>query len=67
MNTFKERRKKLKPRDSWFGATFEEAPIRAIRDAQFISGMDKLKWLEEMNDLFDKKSVQRNLSEDVIE
>ncbi len=42
----------LKPRDPWFGATYEEAPIRALRDAQSIPALDKLKWLEEMNFLF---------------
>ena len=51
MNTFRERAKKLKPRDPWFGATFEEAPIRAMRDAQFISGEDKVRWLEAANRL----------------
>lgn len=56
MNTFRERSKKLKPRDPWFGATFDEAPIRAMRDAQFISGEDKVKWLEEINELFAKRS-----------
>lgn len=48
MNTFRERAKKLKPCDPWFGATYEEAPIRAMRDAQFISGDDKLQWLEDV-------------------
>ena len=56
MNTFRERAKRLKPRDPWFGATFEEAPIRAMRDAQFISGEDKVKWLEEINELLVKRS-----------
>ena len=46
------REMKLKHRDAWFGATYEEAPIRAIRDAQLISAEDKLKWLEEMYELF---------------
>ncbi len=51
MNTFKERAKNLKPRSPWFGMTFEEAPIRAVREAQLISRDDKIKWLEEVNEL----------------
>ena len=54
-NTFRERAKTLKERDPWFGATFEEAEIRALREAQHISGDDKIKWLEEMNRLFTEK------------
>ena len=47
MKTFREIALNLKPRDSWFGATYEEAPIRAMRDALSLSAYDKLKWLEE--------------------
>ncbi len=51
-----ERAKKLIKRSSWFGATFEEAPLRQMRDAQFISLEDKLRRLEEMNRLADEKA-----------
>lgn len=47
-----ERAERLRPRDPWFGVTFEEAPIRRMRDAQFVPLIEKLRWLEEMNRLF---------------
>ncbi|MDB9741291.1 hypothetical protein OAB00_00405 [Akkermansiaceae bacterium] len=48
MNTFRDLAKKLKPRNPWFGATYEEAPVRAMRDASTLTGDAKLQWLEEM-------------------
>ena len=57
MNSRIERAKKLKPRDPWFGCTFEEAPIRALRDAQFIPLSEKLRWLEEAYLIAKKKGA----------
>lgn len=47
MNTREERRKKLVPRDEWFGVTFEEARIQNLRDAQNVPLAKKLEWLDE--------------------
>ena len=54
-----ERAKTLKPVDEWFGSNFEEAPIKALRDAQFISLRDKLIWLEEAHALANKSSEKK--------
>ena len=54
-----ERAKTLKPVDEWFGSTFEEAPIKALRDAQFISLRDKFLWLEEAQTFADKDNGKK--------
>lgn len=42
-----ERSRKLRPRDPWDGATFEGARLMQLREAQFVSLSDKLRWLEQ--------------------
>lgn len=59
MITRKERQKLLIPRDEWFGATFEEARIRNLRDAQSIPLENKLAWLDEAR-IFAMKTRREN-------
>jgi len=55
MNKVEDLIERLIPRDAWFGASYEESIVRALRDGLQRSGDEKLQWLEEANSLFNQE------------